>query len=446
MFFSVNLYLDKAYKSKTDKEIIKKHLFNREVNQKHLNLHKTSIYLWVSMLGKKTKCRTIWKIEPIHWDFQKQKIKKSYPNYSQANISLDRLKLKVEKALMDALDTEMITLEELQVIIRDTVNNKVINIRAKDFISAYEEFLSEKIEEVNFQTMKKFKTFKKVINDFKKEKGFVLTFANINKNFHNAFLKYLSEDKVLLNATSSKYYQVLNTFLNNCVKKGYTNNLAFKDFEIPKYDSDPIILEEHELEKLRNVDLSSNLNLAKVRDYFIFACGCGQRYSDIKGLNINELITIKGELYWSLWQRKGQKKKKIIIPILKEAEEIVNSYIGDADERGGKVFPVLSNQKTNQNIKIICKMAGITDNVHQVKYRHKIRVETNEPKWKHISSHTARRTFTTLSIDRGFNEEYLREITGHADYKTMSLYKNLRSEQAIKEFRRVWSKDEDNQE
>jgi integrase len=443
MFFSVNYYLDKAYKQKTDKAIIKKHIFDRKVNQKHLNLHKTSIYLWVSMLSKKTKVRTIWKIEPIHWDFKKQKIKKSYPNYSQANIHLDRLKLKVEKALMEALNKEMITIEELQLVIKDTVNNKVINVKAKDFLSAFDEFLDEKKQEVNTETMKKFNTFKKVIYNFKKEKGYVLIFSNINKNFHNAFLKYLAEERQLLDSTSSKYYQILNTFLNSCVKKGYTNNLAYKDFENPKYDSDPIILEEFELDKLKELDLSQNINLEAVRDYFIFACSYGQRYSDIKGFSIHELVTIEGDLFWSLWQRKGQKKKKIFLPILKEAESLINKYIDGADKRSGKIFPVLSNQKTNKNIKIICKMAGITDNVHQVKYRNKKRIETNRPKWEHITCHTARRTFTTLSMDKGYQDDYLRETTGHKDHKTLDLYKNPRSNQAIKEFIRIWGNDED---
>lgn len=60
-----------------------------------------------------------------------------------------------------------------------------------------------------------------------------------------------------------------------------------------------------------------------------------------------------------------------------------------------------------------------------MKYSGVKRIELVRPKYKFISKHTARRTYTTLSLQKGMRAELVMAITGHANYKTMQEYMKL---------------------
>ncbi|PCJ26760.1 MAG: hypothetical protein COA97_05040 [Flavobacteriales bacterium] len=442
--YSLNFYLDKTYRVGTDSKVIKQHLFKKKVNQKHLNLRKTSIYLWCSMLGTKTKFRTQFRIEPLSWDIKKQRPKKAYEHYTTLNILLSRLMKKVEENIMAVQLKEMVTVEDIHEIIKQTVNDNLPKPKSQDFFSVLDIFLNEKFEDVNPNTKKKYQTFKKVLHDFKKEKGYILTFSNINEQFHKSFTRYLAEDKNLLNSTISKYWSSFSVLMNYSVKNGYTNNMEYKDFKKIKYETDVIFLEEYELEAIRTLDLSKNHGLNNVRWIFLYMCYTGQRYADIRGLTPSELQRTEDGLEWRLFQRKNNKPKMVTIPIIFEAEKILNMFINESESRNGRVLPVLSNQKMNKYIKEICKKAKITETIHQVKYRNKERVEINKPKYTFISCHSARRSFVSNSLMRGMNPETIMKITGHEDSSTMNLYKKIKSSFAMKEYRRVWSNGNEN--
>jgi site-specific recombinase XerD len=48
--------------------------------------------------------------------------------------------------------------------------------------------------------------------------------------------------------------------------------------------------------------------------------------------------------------------------------------------------------------------------------------------------HTARRTFVTLSLEKGMRPEVVQSITGHEDYKTMKKYMGMNNKMNFKEF------------
>jgi len=57
-----------------------------------------------------------------------------------------------------------------------------------------------------------------------------------------------------------------------------------------------------------------------------------------------------------------------------------------------------------------------------------------------ISTHTARRTFVTLSLEKGMRPEVVMEITGHKDYKTMKKHIKITSKVKHNEIKNVWKK------
>ena len=65
----------------------------------------------------------------------------------------------------------------------------------------------------------------------------------------------------------------------------------------------------------------------------------------------------------------------------------------------------------------------------------------NNPKWEFISTHTARRTFVTLSLEKGMRPEVLMTITGHKDNKTMKKYLKIVSKVKEREMNNIWRRE-----
>ena len=177
------------------------------------------------------------------------------------------------------------------------------------------------------------------------------------------------------------------------------------------------------------MDLSHDRILERVRDAFCLGCFTGQRYSDIFNLEWSDIKN-------GTWYLQTKKTKDMIeIPLNDYALEILKKY-------KGKLRPIepLSNVKMNENLKILAEKAEFNELHRMVSYKGNQRSETIEKKYNLISTHTARRTFVTLSLEKGMRPETVMEITGHKDYKTLKRYIKITSKVKEVEMKRIWNK------
>lgn len=77
----------------------------------------------------------------------------------------------------------------------------------------------------------------------------------------------------------------------------------------------------------------------------------------------------------------------------------------------------MSNQKTNFYLKELGKLLEIDTETTRTRYQGHLAIEEIKPKYAFMSTHTARRTFVTLSLEKGMRPETVMEITGHKDYR-----------------------------
>ena len=84
----------------------------------------------------------------------------------------------------------------------------------------------------------------------------------------------------------------------------------------------------------------------------------------------------------------------VIIPLNSNVLDIIKN-------RGGKLPDYLHQKSINENIKIICKKARIEENHTLRRTEGGKEVEHNMPKYKLVSSHTARRSFCTNAYKSG---------------------------------------------
>ncbi len=163
-----------------------------------------------------------------------------------------------------------------------------------------------------------------------------------------------------------------------------------------------ISLTNEEFEALYYLDLSANKRLAQVRDVFCFACSTGLRYSDLNQLKREHIkhdeirITVK------------KTKEPLSVPLTPYSKNILAKY-----EAMHRPLPVISNQRLNDYVKELCSMAGISEQVEIVRFRGTKREAITYKKYELIGVHTGRKTFATLSLERGMSAEEVMTITGH---------------------------------
>ncbi len=282
-----------------------------------------------------------------------------------------------------------------------------------------------------------YKSLKKHLKNFQAKSRTKIRFDKIDYNFMQAFQNHLigweevhettGKVKTLNNITIAKQLSTLKTFLGYAKRQGIKVNDGYKDFSIKKDKLEVIALTQEELDLLFNYKLSSNKRLDQVRDVFCFSCVTGFRFSDLQQLkreHIKEMeirLTIK------------KTKEPAIVPLNQYSKTILEKYKDLASP-----IPMISNQKFNKYVKELCKLAGIDDSIEIIRYKGANKQSTIYRKHEIISAHTGRKTFATLSLEKGIPAETVMKITGHADYKSFQRYVKVTEERKRNEMQKAW--------
>ena len=389
-----------------------------------------NIILYLRGLGKTLKFNTGEKIDPKHWDKSKQVIKRTYTGHPELNSFLNTIKERIIKKIrLLNIENDILTYDLIKEQVENLFQVKKPIDGKKLFYDAYYQFLDVKKNEKRYRTIQKYNTLLEHLKEFERTKHFKLSFDKIDLQFYEKFTAYLMQDLKHSNNTIGKYISSLKTFLHWTIDRNINTKIDFTRFKVYNEKTDIVVLTEKELMSIYYLDLSKEKTLEKVRDVFCFQCFTGQRFSDIENLKKDD---IKGDS----WNLRTYKTKDIIeIPLTPLAKEILNIYKDNSIP-----LPIISHQKTNNLIKIICGKAGINEPITLVRYRGNERIDAIKPKHEFITTHTARRTFVTISLEKGMKADTIMEITGHTSYKTFKKYIKITSKVKHQEMNKYWKK------
>lgn len=389
----------------------------------------TAIYLFVRSGSKTLKFNTGRRILPKQWDGKGQKVMKAHGNSIKFNLFLNTLRTDVSKALDDLSCKGVTTLEEARDTVAAIVEKGSFQEEKINLLEAFQLFLNAYKISRSSRTVEKYETLLKQLQAFAKHKHIRLTFDSLDLTFQEGLVAYLIHQVKLTNNTIAKKISLFKTFLHWAADRGYNTKAEYKKFKQKEEHVDIITLTHDELMSLINLDLSGKPRLERVRDVFCFGCFTGQRFSDIVGLQPDH---IKGDR----WQLHTQKTKdSISVPLNDYALEILTKYTSK-----GQKLPSVSNQKTNDYLKDLGELAGIDEPVTHTRYQGVKKIQRTEPKHKFLGTHTARRTFITLSLEKGMRPEVVMKISGHKNYRTFQKYINLTSKAVESEMKAIWSK------
>ena len=266
----------------------------------------------------------------------------------------------------------------------------------------------------------------KRLKEFETTENFKISFDRIDNTFYEKFVNFLIDNHRLNNNSVGKHIKTLKTFLNWATDKEYNKNMTFSKFKVFKEDADTIYLNEDELNKLYQLDLKSRPGVERVRDAFLVQCYTGLRFSDISNLkaeNFNESYIMIGII---------KTRERLRIPLIPRAQAILSKYENYCIE-------LPTNQKMNKHLKELGRLAGFDELVQVITYRGSKREERTIPKSDLLTTHCGRRTFITLSLEKGMRAELVMKVTGHRSTAVFRKYIKLTDNVVNDEMQKAWT-------
>ena len=170
--------------------------------------------------------------------------------------------------------------------------------------------------------------------------------------------------------------------------------------------------------------MNSKNTLAYYRNLFLIGVYSAQRYSDYSRFNKK---FIDGDNIVIRATKTGQFS---YIPLNKKLKNLLDKY--------DWTLKLIASQKFNQHIQKICKIAAFDEVIQVDKFYGNKKVSKDIPRWKLIGSHTARRTFITLSAQGNVPKSLVMQATGIKSYKTLENYTRLDVDKLNQEMFKYW--------
>lgn len=424
----------------------------------------TPIIFFISYNGHRLKYPTDKTIHPKFWndkkDIQLARLVKEFPTGKVLN---DRLKFikseggkilgELERGLGRIPSTHELK-EKLDSVLNEKPELEMENSnRVPTLLEVFDRYIQEAKEGTRLtaslkrfekRSIQKFNTVYDTLEKF--GKCYHLTFDTIDKNFYTKFVAYMNKEitktvkgeKVIIKPsytvnTIGKYIQVIKTFMAYATENGYNTNMYFqsKQFKAPKVPGFSIYLNEDEITKILNLDLTEKPHWERVRDLFIVGCWTGLRFSDFTAIKPEN---IKDEYLEIKTFKTGE---RVIIPIHPMVRTIMAKY----GKNPNSLPPAIANQKMNAYLKEIAKQVEclqIPVDVEGIKGGMKV-TETKQ-KWELVTTHTARRSFATNVYKSGFPAISLMKITGHRTERAFLLYIKVTPDENAKLLLDHWRK------
>lgn len=292
------------------------------------------------------------------------------------------------------------------------------------------------------ETIKNYTVFKNIILEYQKTIKKQIQFIEITNTFVDKFTNWLVNTKKYSANTTGRELQILKTVCIDAEKNEipvtpyskiiqhfgesdkdrYIQTLSFAELEQIKNTNFTDIQQLKDF-KIANPQLTKNLiltpeTLNNSRNWILIGCEIGQRGGDLLKIT-NENIRYKGgKMYLDIIQQKTNKSVTI---------GIIAPHVIDIIEND---LPIeIPHQKLNNYVKVVCKLAGITEVVKGSKLNTEInRKELGKyPKYELIASHCFRRSFAS-NYYKIIPTAVLIGLTGHSKESLFLAYINKRED------------------
>jgi len=374
------------------------------LRQERENKNGAPLMLRVTINGKSAKTALGIRVPSKDWDVKRSRCRlREHTESKRINIFLENAVSKCNRAYTSLQD-------EYDVVTADMVINSILG-RSEGKLQGIIEIYQKQVDEFesiigknsSYALFQKNRTAMNHLKSFLKSKHNCsdLPIVRFSHDHVVGFYRFLISEKGHSHNTAVKCMSMVKKVTSRAFHSGWIKKDPFIGFSLGCKPVERPFLEQHEIEALMNLRPESK-KLELTRDLFIFSCFTGLAYSDVRSLKAHEIVRTIDGVDWIKTHR-TKTKTKANIPLLPIPKNIISKYVRLQDLHPDElIFKVYSNQKINDYLKVLAKLAKIE---------------------KKVSFHIARHTFaTTVTLQNGIPIETVSKMLGHTNIKTTQHY------------------------
>ena len=378
--FRVVFYLRSNYVNKEGKTSVMLRIY---LNNERLSLGSTGI-----------------SVKSSQWDKEKERIKGRTTEALNTNLQLDNIASGLQSIFRRIEMSDVVSLERIK---SEFLGKKE---EIDTLMQLFEKHNGDVAKQVGVSvgkaTLQKYNVCKRHFSEFleKQYKRSDLKLTELTYVVIREFDLYLRTEVGQNANTATKTMKTFKTITLLGQKMGV---LLHDPFMNHRFHIEPVnrgFLTDEEILLIANKDLGIS-RLELVRDIFIFSCFTGLAYIDVSNLTPDHIVTL-GDKQWIMTQRQKTSVETNVL-LLDIPKAIIAKY-GGKTYRNGKLFPMLTNQKTNSYLKEIADICGIK---------------------KNLTFHLERHTFATMSLSKGVPMESVSKMLGHTNIRTTQIYARI---------------------
>jgi site-specific recombinase XerD len=356
---------------------------------------------------RKTKYKSLGiSINPIYWDFEKNRPKPNCPNKDYILKIIIDSEAEYQKKILE------LRAEDKEFSASTLITPKNTN-RTKTVLDFYKELIEEFTLANKIGNAEVYKDSYWSLKTFTNNK-LDIPFSHIDLDFLKAYEKWMRQ-KGYMETSMSLLFRTLRSTYNKAIAAKHAKRASypFDDFKVSKFNTktEKRAVSKDIIKEIMNLDLSDKSEYMNFsRDIFIFSymC-CGINLTDIANLKQNNIVN--NRIVFSR-QKTG---KRISIPLSDSAKQIIQKYSDKCSTN--YIFPFLNDnvhkseaqkyrrrkkvlRNVNSCLKVIAKMLGI----------------------ENLTSYVARHSYATVLKKSGVNVALISETLGHSDLKTTQIY------------------------
>ncbi len=374
---------------------------------------KTPILILFNYNGKRLKYYSGISIKPKSWNKSSGKICSGVSGSVGLNATLKKMEYELSESYRKIINEKKSIPEPayFRAILDNNFKN-TIQTGNKEFFDYYDIFINAKQEEgVDIKRYKGLRSHLKAIEQKIKVK---LSFETFSRSFYKKYIDYFVSIKHANKTIRDRHLKDIKAYFNWCVLNEHIEKNNFTGIKFPYQVSDPfeIALDKKELKTLHDLDLSKNIRLQNVRDLFLIECYTGVRFSDLNKITPENIKGDELHIY-----TEETRENNVVIPLRPDALEVINRY-----HSKGLELPLKTNQKTNEYLKELGRIAGLNDAITWVVLSGRNKIVHKKKRYEKLQTHTGRRTFITTNIERGLTPLQIMSITTHRTYSEFQKY------------------------
>ena len=380
-----------------------------------------AIYCRITLNNSRADFSTKQKVLPKTWDKDFEKVKDSHPQSSIINQYLETIIQEIKDCYyLHRSQKTLLTLDKIKAIVFDKSKVETNSIRfdpsIRNLIDRYIKDLNSKYQ-VKLIALGTLKGYKSSLNSFRKflqdkSNSTVINIDDLNSDLFFRFEHHLLLKKKISSNSTHKIIKHVGRAFNYA----YRNQWIEKKIDIRlnvkyKAPTRPLIA----FDKIRDIfKLKVETDyLQEALDVLKFQLLTGIAYGDIKNLSKKNIVLMEERTWIILNRQKTGTEQKLIV--LKEAQQIIEKYVNhDYCNANNQLLPIKSNQKYNEAIKIIQRLAGFSN-------------PTSSHSFRHIYA-------SSVALSNGMDINILKTVLGHSSIRETEHYSKLLNKKLVEEF------------